>query len=164
MQVQYPGLDVQVGRDFAMLTTCLNIVGHLFPSFQYSWMVKEFQHNMERELDFTQVRRKHALLLRGNVSAHDDAPTVGRRLAGRTVAIGGGGGEDSLRQAPLTFAVYFVTFHALQSSHTHTQTHTHTHTHTSTHSAACLCVCVCRAPACPLSWEGMSYVCVCFSP
>ncbi len=56
VKVQYPGLEQQVQNDFKMLKTCLTIVGKLFPSFQFAWMVSEFRANMERELDFTQVR------------------------------------------------------------------------------------------------------------
>ena len=77
-QVQYPHLDIQVSHDFAMLNTCLRVVGALFPSFQFAWMVPEFRSNMERELDFYQ-EGQNAARLASLLSSRNDVVVPGVR-------------------------------------------------------------------------------------
>ncbi len=55
VKVQYPGLEHSIGGDWWLIRTAAKAIGKLFPDFEYSWMVPEFENNMRLELDFQAV-------------------------------------------------------------------------------------------------------------
>jgi len=57
LQIQYPGLRAQVAADMFTIRTLVTILGKLFPQFEYSWMMPEYEDSIALELDFQQEAR-----------------------------------------------------------------------------------------------------------
>ena len=57
VKIQRKGLKTMVKRDLLAVSVLMNVVGFLYPEFEFSWILPEFQRTIEEELDFEQERR-----------------------------------------------------------------------------------------------------------
>ncbi|CAM9664002.1 unnamed protein product [Chrysoparadoxa australica] len=54
VKLQYPGLEQQVRKDLVTMRFLAALLGKLFPDYQYSWLLPDFEESLELELDFIQ--------------------------------------------------------------------------------------------------------------
>eukprot|EP00924_Labyrinthula_sp_SR-Ha-C_P002491 maker-scaffold_16-snap-gene-6.26-mRNA-1 protein AED:0.08 eAED:0.08 QI:44/1/1/1/0.5/0.33/3/168/574 len=54
VKIQYPKLERQVDADFSTIHFLTKFIGALFPQFEYSWIIPEFEENLRVELNFLQ--------------------------------------------------------------------------------------------------------------
>ncbi|GAQ89863.1 Protein kinase superfamily [Klebsormidium nitens] len=52
VKVQYPGLQQQFETDITTMHVLSKAIAWLFPEYQFTWLVPEFQSNLQKELDF----------------------------------------------------------------------------------------------------------------
>ena len=86
VKVQYPNLPTQVANDLAALEFLANAIGRYFPSFEFSWLLPEFEEIGDIELDFVQecvnADRMRSLL---SETTNVYVPQVIKDLSGRRV-------------------------------------------------------------------------------
>ncbi|CAI5991283.1 unnamed protein product [Closterium sp. NIES-65] len=60
-QVQYPRLEEQVATDIYTMGFLSRAVKWIFPNYQFSWIVPQFQENLQQQLDFEKEGRNAEL-------------------------------------------------------------------------------------------------------
>lgn len=71
LKVQYPRLQKQVSGDVSTITFLATVLGKVFPQFEYTWLVPEFEGNLRLELDFQQ-EGKNAMRMKKMFSDRKD--------------------------------------------------------------------------------------------
>eukprot|EP00752_Nemacystus_decipiens_P004907 g4466.t1 len=69
VKLQYPGLESQVQKDLLGMRFLAELLGLVFPEYQYTWLFPEFEESIGLELDFVQEgtnAERVARMFRGN--------------------------------------------------------------------------------------------------
>eukprot|EP00903_Cladosiphon_okamuranus_P008879 g8501.t1 len=86
VKLQYPGLENQVEKDLLGMRFLAELLGAVFPEYQYTWLFPEFEESIGLELDFVQEgtnAERVARMFRGNANVF--VPAIHWDLSSRRV-------------------------------------------------------------------------------
>jgi aarF domain-containing kinase len=88
VKIQYPALREQISADMWTVRLCTKVLGLLFPDYEYSWLIPEFEASLRNETNFLQEAHnaeRVAAMFKSNARVH--VPAIRRDLSTQRVLV-----------------------------------------------------------------------------